>query len=655
VAVFDQIAAAWHEQTGVRRLAGGWLLLALLALGLSTVCALLLVVARIPLPDAVASAHLFRSSLVLHVGLAVLVWFLSCAAAVWTLAAGGEAGRWRWGALALSIAGVLAMCLAPFFGPATPVLSNYVPVLDSRLYLVGLACFFGGVLLCALTSISGLIHHFSQGAVAIWRLAAALSMGVMAVAFSAAVASYAAIGMPADPGGFELLAWGPGHVLQFVHVLLLMGVWVVLAEHVLDAPLAPRFWLIVLMLAAALPALGATVIYALHPVASWEFRAALTRLMSLGSWPAATLLAVLVLVRVFRSRSGNSIVAWPLCLSIVLFLSGCLVGAFIRSDTTVVPAHYHGTVGAVTLAYMTMGFRLLPAISGSKLHERLVRWQPLIYGAGLLILVAGLAWSGLLGVPRKTLHIDVIAEYPAYFLAMSLAGVGGFLAVTGAGLFVLNAMVRLRPVLRFSARALFGQPARAFSIGTLCLTVIIGVFSLMLPERGAATQVAGPAMPHGQLPRDELAQRFANGASLLAARQYQAAAGEFHRVLELAPRMPEAHVNMGFAMIGLQRYDIARDSFNVAIDLRPSQTNAYYGLAEALEGLHDLEGALGAMRSYVHLSKKDDAYLAKANAAIWEWEEQLGKKRQAAGDRVAVIPENGNGTIAYPIREKKIH
>lgn len=124
---------------------------------------------------------------------------------------------------------------------------------------------------------------------------------------------------------------------------------------------------------------------------------------------------------------------------------------------------------------------------------------------------------------------------------------------------------------------------------------------------------------------EEIDRRFSLGAALLNAKQYDAAASELHRVLELAPQMPEAHANMGFAMIGLQRYDLARDFFDGAIALRRDQLNAYFGLAVALEGLHDLPGALGAMRSYVHLSNADDPYLRKANAAIWEWEQELRK------------------------------
>jgi tetratricopeptide (TPR) repeat protein len=98
-----------------------------------------------------------------------------------------------------------------------------------------------------------------------------------------------------------------------------------------------------------------------------------------------------------------------------------------------------------------------------------------------------------------------------------------------------------------------------------------------------------------------------------------------HRVLQLAPRMPEAHVNMGYALLGLKQADAARSFFTSAIELRPQQANAYYGLALVEEMRHDYELALGAMRSYLHLSPADDQYRVKARAALWEWEQKLGR------------------------------
>jgi tetratricopeptide (TPR) repeat protein len=114
---------------------------------------------------------------------------------------------------------------------------------------------------------------------------------------------------------------------------------------------------------------------------------------------------------------------------------------------------------------------------------------------------------------------------------------------------------------------------------------------------------------------------------MLHAKQYEHALAALHRVLELAPEMPEAHVNAGFALLGLARYDAARDYFAAAIARRPSQANAYFGLAMALEAKGDLPAALGAMRSYIHLSRADDSYRTKARAAIWEWEQALGRHR----------------------------
>lgn len=153
------------------------------------------------------------------------------------------------------------------------------------------------------------------------------------------------------------------------------------------------------------------------------------------------------------------------------------------------------------------------------------------------------------------------------------------------------------------------------------------------PGKPAAAVPAPPANPardpvlHARQARAaEIDARFKQAVAMLHAKQYEHAATALHRVLELAPGLPEAHVNMGFALIGLKRYSAARDFFEAAIDLRPAQVNAYYGLAVALEGLNDLEGALGAMRSYIHRSRPDDPYVRKARAALWEWENALGRK-----------------------------
>ena len=160
----------------------------------------------------------------------------------------------------------------------------------------------------------------------------------------------------------------------------------------------------------------------------------------------------------------------------------------------------------------------------------------------------------------------------------------------------------------------------------------IGALALL-----AAMAVATPApervsrLEHQrQMQQSELRQRFDQSVAMLHARQYEHAITALHRVLELAPDMPEAHVNMGYALLGLERADAARGFFLAAIDLRPGQANAYYGLALADELLEDYEAALGGMRSYLHLAPADDPHRVRARAALWEWEEKLGRHASVA-------------------------
>ena len=194
--------------------------------------------------------------------------------------------------------------------------------------------------------------------------------------------------------------------------------------------------------------------------------------------------------------------------------------------------------------------------------------------------------------------------------------------------------------MRFQSMSRCARLSALASVVALASAIVMGLWFAWVTywPRPANTQadrvdqVKPDSSAHAKQKRtEEIDRRFSLGAALLNAKQYDAAARELHRVLELAPQMPEAHANMGFAMIGLQRYDLARDFFDGAIALRRDQLNAYFGLAVALEGLHDLPGALGAMRTYVHLSNADDPYVRKANAAIWEWEQEMEKAGSDGG------------------------
>ena len=123
----------------------------------------------------------------------------------------------------------------------------------------------------------------------------------------------------------------------------------------------------------------------------------------------------------------------------------------------------------------------------------------------------------------------------------------------------------------------------------------------------------------------EITLRFQQAVVMLHAQQYEHAATALHRVLALSPRLTDAYVNMGYAMLGLERFREAESFFRTATDLEPYQGNAYWGLAIALESQNDLQGALGAMRIFLHLNPADSPFVRRARSALWEWDNQLAR------------------------------
>ena len=167
--------------------------------------------------------------------------------------------------------------------------------------------------------------------------------------------------------------------------------------------------------------------------------------------------------------------------------------------------------------------------------------------------------------------------------------------------------------------------------------VLGGSLVYLMPERArelgpAPAAVSKEASSPSPAYSGELHERFQQAAVMLHAGQPQHALTALERVIDLAPNMPEARVNAGFALYELSNMTAAQAQFRQAIDLRPGQANAYYGLAMTLEALGDLEGALGAMRTYVHLVDEHDPHVRKARSAIWEWESQREQRLAAANN-----------------------
>jgi hypothetical protein len=455
-----------------RALARAWLALGLAALIGSGVFSILLVLSRTPLVNQwLPGVDFFRVALVVHVDLSVLVWFVALAGMLWSIAGSARGIAWSWAALALAATGAAVMAIAAFAGTGEPIMANYVPVLDRPLFLAGLLVFAAGAASLVLRSLAVAVPlgtaFDGEGVLRFGLTSAAVSGAVAILAFAASLAL-----VPATLAGkayYEIVFWGGGHALQFTWTLLMLVAWLWLADAAgARLRLSPRMAL--LMFGLALASVFATpYAYLAHPVASVEHRNVLTWAMRLGGGVAIVPVALAVVTalvadrRVARRRVHDA-AARPLRAALVwsikLFAAGGLVGVFIHGANVRIPAHYHGCIVGVTLALMGVAYHVLPRLGYRAPVGRAAAMQPAIYGAGQLMHIAGLVWSGGYGVQRKVAGAEQVLGSSGEVAGMALMGIGGLVAIVGGLVFVV---VVLRAMRGGGARAAFFASPRALA------------------------------------------------------------------------------------------------------------------------------------------------------------------------------------------------
>ncbi len=426
-----------------KRLATGWLLLALSALVGSGLFSVLLVLARTPgLQRLFPVADFFHVALVVHVDLSVLVWFSAFAGMLWTLSSRPRYPVLASAALALATLGAIVMAAAPFLGKGAPVMSNYVPVLDDSVFLYGLSLFGAGFGLLIVRQLLA-PARFAIGLDGEGALRFGLNASVVAAAIALIALAWSWVEMPAGLSGkpyYELLFWGGGHAIQFTWTLLMLVAWLWLATLVgAPLPLSPR--LAVLLFAIALASVFAVpLIYLAWDVGSIEHQRLHTWLMRFGGGLAILPMGLAVLIGLARASPGTAAtrpLQAALISSLALFALGGLIGFLIRGSDVRIPAHYHGSIVGVTLALMGLAYALLPRLGFGTPQGRLAVLQPYVYGGGQLAHIVGLVWSGGYGVQRKVAGSEQVLKSTQEVFGMGLMGVGGLVAVAGGVLFLI--------------------------------------------------------------------------------------------------------------------------------------------------------------------------------------------------------------------------
>jgi hypothetical protein len=435
----------------------GWCGIAVGSLAIAGMFAFLLALSRIPGIESFFSWPLgfFHKGLVIHVVFSFVIWFLAVFGGLLVVATHAVAGpsprlSGLGRAAMFAMSGALPLLFVPALldrGEAT--LNNYVPTIIDPIYYTGLIVMAVAMVLAVMRLLVNLPGHRAGGRPMVVAMAA--SAAVFLIAILCFAMSFSLLSDQRPSYAFnEKLFWGGGHVLQVLNTQMLIIAWAFLGGLVLaPAAVFGRAAKIATVFLAGV-ALLAPWFYVLYPPFAAEQALAFTNLQyALG--PATLGVAYVIAVRcVKEGRCVKGGMPWRepaflcLTLSAVLFMVGGGLGLFVDGTDTRTPAHYHGVIAAVTLAFMGLFYTLfLPALNRSAPSGKAMTIQIFLFAGGQLTACIGLFLAGGFGAPRKTAGAAQGLQDAGAMIGMAMNGIGALIAIIGGIMFIWIAAAAL--------------------------------------------------------------------------------------------------------------------------------------------------------------------------------------------------------------------
>lgn len=390
-----------------------------------------------------------------------------------------------WLAFALMLGGAVLVNLMVFQGKADVLFTSYPPLRAAPNYYLGIILFAVGALI--VTGLFMATLHYAKkertysGSVPLVTMGALTANIIAIITLLHGALIYIPTYLwsldliPLDAQVYRLIWWGLGHSSQQINVAAMVAVWYLLAGLtvggvVLNEKVSRTAFVLYVLFISMASAHHLLVDPGMGP--AWKiwntsyamYLAVLASLIHGFTVPAG--LEMGQRLRGFTQGKFEWLRKAPwsdpgfsgLVLSVIIFgfmggITGVTLGTeqinIMAHNTLRIPGHFHVTVtGGTALAFMAVTYYLLPLI----FQKRVAFWpmaklQPYFFGAGIAIMSMGMSFLGGFGVPRR--HWDAsgndapfpIDFHPAVNILQAVMGIGGMIAVIGALMFILIAVV----------------------------------------------------------------------------------------------------------------------------------------------------------------------------------------------------------------------
>lgn len=390
-----------------------------------------------------------------------------------------------WVAFGLMLVGSVMVEVMVWSGKADVLFTSYVPLRADPLYYLGIIFFAVGALLVTGLFFASIVvakrEGTYEGSVPLVTFGAITAAIIAVITLLHGAVVYIptflwSLGlMPMDPQFYRLIFWGLGHSSQQINVAAMVAVWYFLAGVtvggvVLNEKVSRIAFVLYILFISMASAHHLLVDPGFGP--SWKvwntsyamYLAVLASMIHGFTVPAGIEMGQRL--RGFTKGTFEWLRKAPwsdpgfsgMFLSLVIFgflggVTGVTIGTeqinIIAHNTLRIPGHFHTTVvGGTALSFMALTYYVIPLIFRKQVSFMgLARWQPYLFASGITIASLSMIYAGIFGVPRR--HWDItfanapfqLEFHPAVDMLMAGVGLGGMLAVTGALIYILVAVV----------------------------------------------------------------------------------------------------------------------------------------------------------------------------------------------------------------------